>query len=287
MKHLILLFTAGLCLSLNGQIEITGDTCTGTTNYYYSFNNYEYGYHGYGYNIYRNGQLVFNDDDYYGFKHLAQMHFINDSTGFIFCYYGIKKTTSYGETWETFSNYPTAYDQIESNGRIYFINSDIGYFASYYKDSCHLHKIVKDDIKQLAGFKFDSTSKHITITDSITNTDYFCDYLNNLDFNWYLEDDTVQISLNFKADRTVFNEYKEIDVNIYPNPFTNYIQIESNQLINNTIVCLYNSLGKEIHRFKYDQLINEKVYLLGKPGIYYIEVVIPQERAKVYKLIKQ
>ncbi|MCF8229047.1 MAG: T9SS type A sorting domain-containing protein [Bacteroidales bacterium] len=291
MRSFAVLLLCIFNMSSNGQFEITGDTCSGTSNYHYTYHNYSPSPHRYGFNIYRNQILVYNDEVNYAFLYLYHMHFINDSTGFIAvreAYGGIAKTETYAETWEKFHGTLPYYSWDESSpDGLYFINEDIGYFATFYNDSCRLHKILPPTYKHLYSIKYDSVSEFINITDTISNTDYYCDELNNLFFNWYLDNDTIQFKLSFVTGSTLLKENAGFGIHIFPNPTKGNVKLESSKRIDNAMMHVLDCFGQEIAYFKFDQFYNESIHIQGPPGIYFLKLVTLNNKPLVYKLIKQ
>jgi hypothetical protein len=107
MKKLLLAVVASIISYLAcGQLIISGDTCSNTPQYDYSFENYQNGVHIYGYYIYRNDSIVFQEEKYYDYVAVYHMQFINDATGFIYkSPDAIWRSDSYGESWSTWGSF--------------------------------------------------------------------------------------------------------------------------------------------------------------------------------------
>jgi hypothetical protein len=213
-----------------GQIIISGDTCSNTPNHNYSYANYTLGPHSWGYSIFRNfGDEVFYKESNYSYIRVTDIHFINDSTGFISeIEGGVFKSETFGTSWNFFSFQGDWNWTDDSYNAMYFLSKETGYFACYDSfDTLSLYKLTQGNAKELLRISYDSVSQNHTLTDSINIADYYCGDLNHLLFTYYIQDDSIKIDLQFFIiSSTGFEDAYVPEIEVFPNPSSDLMIIK-------------------------------------------------------------
>ena len=109
-----------------------------------------------------------------------------------------------------------------------------------------------------------------------------CENLNPVEQTWICEPYCEPI---FKHANTSFN--KDLQIEIYPNPSSNFLNVEFAQLMPEMIVNMYGLNGEKIYSLSYNNIYNLTIDVSAiSNGVYFIEF-ITNENTIVKKFIKE
>jgi hypothetical protein len=294
MKKILL---AGLVILLGNvgfaQLIISGDTCSNTPQYDYSFENYQIGTHIYGYYIYRNGSIVYQEEKYYDYVAVYHMQFINDATGFMYkSPDAIWRSDTYGESWENWGSFAP---QVNYNDHtfddFYFLSPEIGYYGIYYlyNDSIYLYRNEPGFLNYtlLSKIDYNAQSQFLTVYDTIPDPGYYCGNLEHLLFTWNIGDDTVQIDLRFSLTGTSgISEGALKNLNLYPNPTNGHIHIDAGCQLRDVKIRVFNIVGQVIAVYSFPETLKAELNIPGPPGLYFLEVTAEGLKTQLFKVLK-
>lgn len=191
---------------------------------------------------------------------LEDVHFLNDSTGYICGWYGgfLGKTTDRGNNWQFLG---TAFT--ESCWSVHFIDQNTGYYIENGGGSYKIYGTTNGGAVWNVQLQLSGSNDYL-------HTFHFIDPLN-----------AVAVGDKGKIYRTTNGGGIGLKENslqqffkVSPNPFSNEAVIQSSEVLTNASLILYNTLGqavKELHHLSGQSITLQRDQL--PPGIYFMNVL--------------
>lgn len=180
--------------------------------------------------------------------------------------------------------------QLGNNGEIYFLNDEN--YIRYVKPGLVVWKMYEIENKTWYDPRISPYFTAAGVGNKIywrhEDGDIFnyyfdvCENLNPVEQTWICEPYCEPI---FKHANTSFN--KDLQIEIYPNPSSNFLNVEFAQLMPEMIVNIYGLNGEKIYSLSYNNIYNLTIDVSAiSNGVYFIEF-ITNENTIVKKFIKE
>jgi hypothetical protein len=216
---------------------------------------------------------VYNKEVIYDYIRATNLHFVNDSAGFVSeIEDGVFKTNTYGSSWDFFCFQGDFHYNNDDYNAMYFISEDLGYFACYtLSDTIAIYKLIPGNTEELLRIGYDSASHDYMITDTITLEDYFCENLDHLLFTFYIQDDTIVVDLQFFNNYVAgLNDAALSAIQVYPNPSSDNIYIQNAGF--SSEYRIYNINGALLKQARLESSSKVSIRDLTK-GVYLLEII--------------